>query len=90
MRTPPQPGRGEPKPENHAHLVGAEARSSKLNQCSKTNSRAGQSFRARYPAMINSFSEGIFAICCLSIFMWAVTASGGKRLIQLFTETSTN
>ena len=28
-----------------------------------------KAFRTLYPAMINSFSEGIFAICNLSIFM---------------------
>lgn len=43
-----------------------------------------------YPEMINSFSAGIFAMSPLSIFICAVTSSGGKRLIQLFTEMSTN
>ena len=31
--------------------------------------RPVKAFRTLYPAMINSFSEGIFAICNLSIFM---------------------
>src|ERR1700740_379511 len=52
--------------------------------------RARQSSTLRYPAITSSFSDGIFPICSWSRFRCAVTASGGKRLSQLFKETSTN
>jgi hypothetical protein len=47
-------------------------------------------FRTVYPAITTSFSAGIFAIKSGGRFRCEVTNSGGKRLSQLFKETSTN
>jgi hypothetical protein len=64
-----QRGRDEAKPANHPPLALAEAQDSKLDELPNRLPWSCARFRARYPAMINSFSAGISAICCLAIFM---------------------